>query len=109
MLVLTSVNLSNSNSNIIVIVIFKTGLIAIIIFFLKIIVIVITGEYSVSYQFSINSTYMINFSCFFQNKIIDDKSKDGALWSILCSISPYMLRIKKQNNERYRTIQSIFF
>ncbi len=48
---------------------------------------------------------------FFQNKTMnktDDKSKDGALWSILCSILPYMLRFKKQNNERYRAIQSIF-
>ena len=36
------------------------------------------------------------FLDFFQNKIIDDKSKGGALWSILCSILPYMLRIKKK-------------
>ncbi len=67
----------------------------------------------VNIKFHINSvsiqlTWSI-FLDFFQNKIIDGKSKDGALWSILCSILPYMLRIKKQNNERYRTIQSIFF
>jgi hypothetical protein len=44
---------------------------------------------------SIQLTWSI-FLYFFQNKIIDDKSKDGAMWSILCSILPYMLRIKKK-------------
>jgi hypothetical protein len=34
---------------------------------------------------SIQLTRSIFFD-FFQNKIIDKKSKDGALWSILCSI-----------------------
>jgi len=48
------------------------------------------------------------FLDFFQNKIFDDKSKDGALWSILCFILPYKLRIQKKNNEKFRTIQSIF-
>jgi len=44
---------------------------------------------------SIQLTWSI-FLDFFQNKIIDDRSKDGALWSILCSILPYTLRIKKK-------------
>jgi len=56
------------------------------------------------YQFNLPHQFLIDF---FQNKIINDKSKDGALWSILCSTLPYMLGIKKKNNERYRTIQSI--
>jgi len=60
---------------------------------------------SIQYQFNLHDQFLLDF---FQNKIFDDKSKDGALWSILCSILPYMLRIKK-NNERYQTIQSIFF
>ncbi len=51
-------------------------------------------------KFHINSvliqlTWSI-FHDFFQNKIIYNKSKDGALWSILCSILPYMLRFKKK-------------
>jgi len=45
----------------------------------------------VSIQFTLSI-----FVDFFQNKIIDDKSKDGALRSILCSILPYMLRIEKK-------------
>ena len=62
-------------------------------------------EYEGNIMFHINSI-SIQFTIplfldFFQNKTIDDKSKDGALWSILCSILLYMLRIKK-NNERYR-------
>jgi len=44
---------------------------------------------------SIQLTWSI-FLDFFQNKIIDDKYKVGALWSILCSILPCMLRIKKK-------------
>jgi len=44
---------------------------------------------------SIQLTWSI-FLEFFQNKIIDEKSEDGALWSILCSILPYILRIKKK-------------
>ena len=57
-------------------------------------------EYEGNIMFHINSI-SIQFTIplfldFFQNKTIDDKSKDGALWSILCSILPYMLRIKKK-------------
>ena len=46
----------------------------------------------------INLIIIINliFLDFFQNKIIDEKSKNGALWRIVCSILPYMLRIKKK-------------
>jgi hypothetical protein len=57
---------------------------------------------NIKFHKKIQLTWSI-FLDFFQNKIIDDKSKGGALWSILCSILQYMLRIKKKNNERYRT------
>jgi len=38
---------------------------------------------SIQYQFNLHDQFLLFF---FQKKIIDDKSKDGALWSILCSI-----------------------
>jgi hypothetical protein len=57
---------------------------------------------------SIRLSWSIFFD-FFQNKIIDDKSRDGALWSILCSILPYMLRIKKKTMKDIELFNQFFF
>ncbi len=57
---------------------------------------------------SIQLTWSI-FLGFFQNKIIDDKSEDGALWSISCSILPYMLRIKKKTMKDIEPFNQFFF
>ncbi len=48
------------------------------------------------------------FLDFFQNKIIDDKSKNGSLWSILCSILLYILRIKKKTMKDIELINQFF-
>jgi len=57
---------------------------------------------------SIQLTWSI-FLDFFQNKIIDNKSKDGALWSNLCSILPYMLRINKKKQWKISNCSINFF
>ena len=57
---------------------------------------------------SIQFTLSIFFE-FFQNKIINDISKDGASWSILCSILPYMLRIKKKTMKDIELFNQFFF
>ena len=57
---------------------------------------------------SIQLTWSV-FLDFFQTKIIDDKSKDGALWSILCSILPYVLRIKKKKQWKISSYSINFF
>ena len=57
---------------------------------------------------SIQLTWSI-FLDFFQNKTIDDKSKDGALWSILCSVLPYMLKIKKKTMKDIELFNNFFF
>ena len=63
-------------------------------------------------KFHINSvSFQLTWSIFlgfYQNKIIDDKSKDGALWSILCSILPYMLRIKKKTMKDIELFNQFF-
>ena len=47
---------------------------------------------------------MIIFSWFFQNKIIYDKCNDEAL----CSILPYMLRIKKKTMKDIELFNQFF-
>ena len=59
---------------------------------------------SVSIQFSWSI-----FLDFFQNKIFNDKSKDGALWSILCFILTCMLRIKKKKLWKISIYSPFFF